>query len=71
MKSINHYISNNYDINETFKSEYELSTPRHGKAYIDLVKWYDKQIERRMGLNKDEAIEVLKYAIDAWEHDNF
>ena len=67
MKSIRDYINNEIVIEGT-GDKFCPNIKSHADTYNKLLKWYDKAITR---MNKDEAIDLLKYAIDQWEHDNF
>ena len=67
MKKISE-ILNGSQINESTGDKFNEHIKSHAEAYNRLLKWYDKAINH---MNADEAIDLLKYAIDQWSHGNF
>lgn len=71
MKSLNEYINGPKEdelVKEGTGDNWDPNIGCHKKAYNDLLKWYDKNLNR---MNKDELIDCLKNAVRLWENDDF
>lgn len=60
MKNLTNFINESDDFNLSFRG--------HKDVYNSFIKWYDKQIGRKM--NKEEMIDMLKTIIIEIENDD-